>query len=200
MKVVLSQSERRSKRTATASFLLVLLATLASPGLAQESPPLTYYSGVSTTVLDLQRVPDGKLFLTVIVEGRPLSLFVDTGATTILDCKIAKDLGLVLKETNDVATGLTGVAGKRQITTVDMVLGGLRITDQPVSCLDLSESRRLNAQIGWPQLDGLIGSDLLAMLRARIDYSRKTLTLRRPDARSFAEEKKLLGQWTNSRR
>ena len=198
--MVPSQSERRSKRPVMASFLLVLLATLESPGLAQETPPLTYYSGASTTVLALKRVPDGKLFLTVTVEGRPLSLFVDTGATTILDCQVAKDLGLVLNETNDVATGLTGIAGKRQITAVDMVLGGLRVTDQPVSCLDLSESQRLNAQIGWPHLDGLIGSDLLAMLRARIDYSRKTLTLRRPDARSFAEEKKLLSQWANSGR
>lgn len=198
--MVPSQPERRSKRPVMASFLLLLLATQGSPGMAQDPPPLTYYSGPSTTVLALKRVPDGKLFLTVTVEGRPLSLFVDTGATTILDCQVAKDLGLVLNETNDVATGLTGIAGKRQITAVDMVLGGLRVTDQPVSCLDLSESRRLNAQIGWPHLDGLIGSDLLAMLRARIDYSRKTLTLRRPDARSFAEEKKLLSQWANSGR
>jgi hypothetical protein len=48
--------------------------------------------------------------------------------------------------------------------------------------------------MGWPRLDGLIGADLLSILRARIDYDRKTLSIRRPDARSAAEEKRLRKQ------
>jgi predicted aspartyl protease len=136
---------------------------------------------------------DGKLYLTVTVQDRPLNLFVDTGAATILDCQVVSDLGRPLTKADDVATSLIGEAD-RYVTTVDLALGGLKIGNLPVSCLNLVQLRGLHARMGWPRLDGLIGADLLAVLRARLDYDRKTLVIRRPDARSLAEENRLRRQ------
>lgn len=92
----------------------------------------------------------------------------------------ARQLDLALGEAADVGYGLTGVAGKRWIGRVDLQIGKMKITGFPVSCMDLSDLRRLNEKSGLPQLDGLLGSDLLAVLRAQIDYSSKNLTIRRP--------------------
>lgn len=169
----------------------VLLGSLASVCSGQPQQFTTYFAGPSTSTFTLNRLPDGKLFTSVEVQGRSLSLFVDTGAATLLDCAVVKAMGRPLTETDDVATGLTGVAGKRRITTVDLTLGELKVTGQPVSCLDLSQLRALHARMGWPPLDGLIGVDLLTVLRARVDLEKGTLTIRRPSARSSASGSQL---------
>jgi len=183
-----------SRKRFAAAIVAIVITLLAAPG-ASAGPPAatTYFAGPSTSVLALNRLPDGKLYLSVSVQGQPLNLFVDTGAATILDCQVAKALGRPLTKTDDTATSLIGEAD-RYVTTVDLVLGGLKIRNQPVSCLDLVQIRALHERMSWPRLDGLIGTDLLSMLRARLDYDRRTLTIRRPDARSAAEENRLRQQ------
>jgi predicted aspartyl protease len=177
----------------TALLFVVFAVTLDGSASAEQPPVKSYFAGPSSSVLALNRLSDGKLYLTVMVQNQPLSLFVDTGAATILDCQVVKGLGRPLTKAEDVATGLTGEAD-RYLTTVDLALGELKIGNMAVNCLDLVQLRALHARMGWPRLDGLIGADLLSILRARIDYDRKTLSIRRPDARSAAEEKRLRKQ------
>lgn len=61
-----------------------------------------------------------------------------------------------------------------------MLIGEMKITGCPVSCLDLSALRGLHEKSRLPQLDGLIGSDLLIILRAQMDYDSRKLTIKRP--------------------
>jgi len=56
----------------------------------------------------------------------------------------------------------------------------MKIMGLPVDFLDLSQLKAINRANGMPEFDGLIGAELLTMLRARIDFERLTLTIRRP--------------------
>jgi hypothetical protein len=142
--------------------------------------PPVYFEGPGSVTLPLRRAIDGKLYLTVPVMGRDLLLFLDTGATTVLDIGVARSLRLQLVDTGQQGFGLTGLAGKRISAHVDLRLGALKITALPVDCLDLTQLKALSKENGMPEFDGLIGAELLTALRARIDFDRLTLALRRP--------------------
>jgi predicted aspartyl protease len=161
----------------------LLLALSASAAHAQlATNPTAWFSGPSgRSTVPLQRSIDQKLYLTVIVKGEPLNLFIDTGATTVLHADVARRLGLPLTDTEDAAIGVTGVAGRRQLAVVDLVLGKTVITNYQVSTLDLTGLRDLHTENGMPVFDGLIGADLLAVLRARVDFDKLVLEVRRPD-------------------
>ena len=161
----------------------LLVAWFASGAHAQTAPaPLAWFSGPSgRSTVPLHRSIDQKLYLTVLVNGEPLNLFIDTGATTIVHADAIRRLGLPITDTGDEAIGLTGVAGTRQLAQVDMVLGKTTITGYQVSVMDLTATRDLHAKHGMPVFDGLIGAELLALMRARIDFDRLVLEVRRPD-------------------
>lgn len=163
--------------------VVLLLAGFASAAHAQSAlAPMAWFSGPSgRATVPLQRSTDQKLYLTVLVNGEPLTLFIDTGATTILHVDVIRRLGLPLADTEDQAIGLTGVAGRRQTAEVNMVVGKTTITGYQVSVLDMTATRELHAQHNLPVIDGLIGADLLAVMRARIDFDRLVLEVRRPD-------------------
>ncbi len=113
--------------------------------------------------------------------GHSTYLFLDTGASTILDIQYAREIGLKPIETEEYGTGLTGVAGKRWVAYADIQIGKLKITSYPISCLDLSALRSLHPKSELPDLVGLVGSDMLLVLRAEIDYRKKMLRISRPE-------------------
>lgn len=163
--------------------VLLFLALSASGAHAQSDPaPTAWFAGPSgRSTIPLQRSIDQKLYMTVMVNGQALNLFIDTGATTIIHAEVIRRFGLPLADTEEEAIGLTGVAGKRQLALVDMMLGKTVITNYQVSAIDLSATRELHERHGMPVFDGLIGADLLAVMRARIDFDRLVLEVRRPD-------------------
>ncbi|MDQ8203779.1 retropepsin-like aspartic protease [Pelagicoccus sp. SDUM812003] len=141
---------------------------------------MTYFSGPKKHVLELTSDKDGKLFADVQIEGRPMRMFLDTGGYTILNASLAEELGLELKETENDATWLSGARDKRWTTNVDLKLGELRITDYPVSCVDLSSFERFSKSNGIEEFGGVIGSDLLEILRSTIHYETSRLSIKRP--------------------
>ena len=160
--------------------LIASVGLLGLPLGAAAETVTAYFEGPETTTLPLSRSIDGKLYLRTSVMGRDLVLFIDTGAMTLLDMGVARSLGLKLIDTGQSGFGLTGGVGKRISGRVDMWLGRLKITGIPVDFIDLAPLRALNKANGMPEFDGLIGAELLTTLRAKIDFERMTLTLRRP--------------------
>ncbi|MBW8880362.1 MAG: aspartyl protease family protein, partial [Asticcacaulis sp.] len=75
------------------AFLTGLVAMAgASAARADEQ---VYFEGPKTVELPLKYSQvDGKLYLVGQVNGRDLTFFIDTGATSIIDINLAKDLGL----------------------------------------------------------------------------------------------------------
>lgn len=163
----------------------LILAVATEPLQGEVTDPtkaFTTFAGPGKLTLPFTVSREGKPVIAVQLMGQPRQLFVDTGATTLLDVGVARELGLHPMLAADGATGLTGVAGQRWLAVVTLKLGDLTITDYPISCLDLSALRALNQSQGLPALDGLIGADLLLILRARLDYGTRELTIRRPTA------------------
>ena len=62
----------------------------------------------------------------------------------------------------------------------EMDFGGLKLVGKSVTVIDLSDLKRSQIAGALPRIDGLVGSDLMAPLSARIDYEALTLTLRKP--------------------
>ena len=163
------------------AFLTGAIALIGAAASAQPAEPPVGYTGPETVTIPLKRAADSKLYLTVPVMGRDLVMFLDTGASTVIDIAVARRLGVPLVDTGQQGFGMTGVAGKRISTHVEMRLGALRMTDLPVDCLDLSQLKAISRGNGMPAFDGVIGAELLTVLQAQIDFGRLTLTVRRPN-------------------
>jgi predicted aspartyl protease len=163
------------------AFLIGSIGLLAATAAAAQDAPPVRFGGPEIVTIPLRRATDGKLYLTVSVMGRGLVMFIDTGASTVLDINVVRTLGVPLEDTGQQGFGLTGAAGKRIATRVDMRLGALAIVDLPVDCLDLTQMKSVSRGIGMPAFDGVIGAELLTMLQAQIDFGRLTLTVRRPN-------------------
>ena len=162
------------------AILIGATAMFALAASAQQAEPTVWFEGPSTIVIPLKRAIDGKLYLTVPVMGQELVMFIDTGATTVIDVSVARRMGIKLVDTGQEGFGLTGVAGKRISTHVDLRLGALKITGLPVDCLDLTQLKAVSKGNGMPEFDGVIGAELLNELRAQVDFGRLTLTVKRP--------------------
>jgi hypothetical protein len=162
------------------AFLIGAVGLLALPASAQLAGGPTGYDGPALVTLPLRRAADGKLYLTVQVMGRDLVMFLDTGASTVIDINVARRLGVSLVDTGQQGFGLTGVAGKRISTRVELRLGAMRMAGLPVDCLDLTQLKAVSRGNGMPAFDGVIGAELLTELEAEIDFGRLTLTVKRP--------------------
>jgi predicted aspartyl protease len=160
----------------------VTLALLLATGVNAAAPrAMTSFSGPSKCSLKFAVTSEGKAVVDILLEGERHTLFLDTGCTTVLDLAVARRLGLNPVESSEVATSITGIGGTIWLARVDMQIGEMKITGMPIGCLDLSGLRALNKNQGQPDLDGLVGADLLAILRAQIDYNSNKLTIRRPE-------------------
>ena len=162
------------------TFLVGAAAPVGAPASAQPAGSPSSYAGPETVTIPLKRAADGKLYLTVPVMGRDLVMFLDTGASTVIDIAVVRRLGVPLVDTGQQGFGMTGVAGKRISTHVEMRLGALRMANLPVDCLDLSQLKAISRGNGMPAFDGVIGAELLTVLQAQIDFGRLTLTVGRP--------------------
>lgn len=142
-----------------------------------------WYQGPGSFTVPLETAADHKLHLTVKLMDRDVTVLIDSGAQTIIDTTLARDLNLPLTEAETQQYySLTGSAGKRVGTRINLVIGKAKISGMPADCMDLSGLNALNRSVGLPEFAALLGADLLSMLRAEIDYNKLTLTLHRPTA------------------
>ena len=156
--------------------LIILAAMVVSANLTLAQANQMWITGPSRTVLSFLKTPQGKPYVTVDVNGKSLNFLIDTGGMTLVDLQVAKEIGVEIREAGDVATTLTGSGGLRHVTHVNLGIGKLKLTNLQVSCIDLAYFKGLEK----PELTGIIGTDLLSLLKAKVDYAEGTLTLNRP--------------------
>jgi clan AA aspartic protease (TIGR02281 family) len=133
------------------------------------------YVGIPT-----RRLKSGHYQATAQVDGQPLSLIIDSGASTsIIDNASAVRLGLPLRTTRTRVSGLGAPAQRALRATLDDVrLGALRLDSLAVVVLDLSHVNQSLRDEGIELADGVIGADLLAERRAVFDFTSGVLYLR----------------------
>jgi hypothetical protein len=126
---------------------------------------------------------DGFHVFTNLKLGRKkLRLLVDTGASrTVFDLNRIQQRfpDLELQEIDRLSTGLgaSAVPGK-SAELVGLSLGDLKLTYYQTMILDLSHVNKSYTELKLPQVDGVLGSDLLSRFKAVIDYQKSLITFR----------------------
>lgn len=119
--------------------------------------------------------------LTIKVYGKKFTVVLDTGASkTAFDKTLLQQANrsALITESDILSTGL-GTNSMASFTAVmhDMRIGRLKIPEFEVAVLDLSTINFAYAQMGHPQVLGVIGGDILMRYNAVINYGKRTLRL-----------------------
>jgi hypothetical protein len=123
----------------------------------------------------MSRSPVGHLKLAGYLDGRPIDIVLDTGASkTIVELNYCRSEGISVTD-----TGLAGHGGNvYTLGDVRMTLEGLEVRTDGIFALDMdSTNRRLIAR-GVDPIRAVIGQDALRHHQAVIDYGTLTLFLK----------------------
>lgn len=146
-------------------------------------------SGVIKGEVDLS----GQIHVTLLADGRPMRLLVDSGSSaSILDSRAVKRLGLLLEpskstggsKVNEVRGlgGTTEIVGKALVR--ELVVGKLKIEQVRFDVLDLTALfEDFDSQM-MPAPDGLLGADFLNKFGVTVDFAAATLVAHRPESRT----------------
>jgi hypothetical protein len=130
-------------------------------------------------IIDMQE--DGyHPLISVTIFGKLFTLVLDTGAS-----KTAFDQSMIEAEGQDfilsdrLSTGL-GTNSMTSSTAMisDLYIGNLLIEELEVAVLDLSTINIAYAQLGHPEVLGVLGGDILMKYKAVINYGKKQLVLK----------------------
>jgi hypothetical protein len=123
----------------------------------------------------------------VRLNGKWSNMLIDTGASqTVFDhSRILSFVGnRTLEERSILSTGLGTNTMKSHVVLIhQMDLGQIRILDYPSVVLDLSHVNTSYERMKIKPIDGVLGSDILKMFHAVIDYRKKALILEAVKAR-----------------
>ena len=104
---------------------------------------------------------------------RNYTFILDTAALTIIDEKVASELGLS-KEVEVEANDNTGRTKKAHLTRLDTLsLGEFTVKNPAAVIMDMARIRQMEG-IG---VDGIVGSNVLRFFKVKIDYQRPHVTL-----------------------
>lgn len=121
------------------------------------------------------------LLARIIINGKPALFMVDTGsAKTVLDTdhmqKFVGKTELKRNTRQNLAPGSTSVYS--YVANIEkMEIGSVVIRDFKASAVDLSQINRSFRGMGNPQIDGLLGCDLLKHCKATLNFEDRVLEL-----------------------
>lgn len=121
------------------------------------------------------------LLARVTINGKPALLKVDTGSpTSVIDSdhlqKFVTQTELRKNSRKSVASGTS--SAYTYVATIDkMEIGSVVIRDYKAVAADLSQTNRTFRSMGNPQIDGLLGCDLLKHCQAVIRFDERVLEL-----------------------
>ena len=124
--------------------------------------------------------------INIAVFGKPFILVLDTGAskTAFDEAMLLQAHGQAVVTLSDkLSTGLgtTTMASSTAIIT-DLYIGSLLIDEFEVAVLDLSTINIAYRQLGYPEVLGVLGGDILMKYKAVINYGKQTIKLKKAKA------------------
>jgi predicted aspartyl protease len=121
------------------------------------------------------------LLIKVKVNGKSASLLIDTGASkTVFD---KEKVQRFVKESSftilgKLSTGLgTAKMETHSVVMKKIQLGKLAITEFETIVIDLSHVNQTYLRLDLPEIDGVLGSDVMLKYNAVIDYKKRKLSL-----------------------
>jgi predicted aspartyl protease len=170
--------------------ILCAAAALVAELLAASPPPSARATTAQFEALPLVRSRQNHLMVRAFINGRPAWLTVDSGAPVSAISLHRRDhfrLTPITAKSNLPARVQINGAFNNVAIARKLRLGALTLVDEPVVVVDLGRSRR-SAQIpNEPEIDGIIGADILFPTKAVLDCQRQLLILKiDPDAAGHA--------------
>jgi predicted aspartyl protease len=170
--------------------ILCAAAALVAELLAASPPPPARATTAQFEALPLVRSRQNHLLVRAFINGRPAWLTVDSGAPVSAIALHRRDhfrLTPITAKSNLPARVQINGAFNNVAIARKLRLGALTLIDEPVVIVDLGRSRR-SAQIpSDPEIDGIIGADILFPTKAVLDCRRQLLILKiDPDAAGHA--------------
>ena len=155
------------------------------------------FAGVDTQVvtfalepvsIPLSRTPVGTPTLRVRINGKEFEFWLDTGSSlSVLSSDVAAEAGVLMlgEETMNVGT-FAGVAPVRPAVLKRIEIGPIAIANTPLIVMDAGLMRVRSDANGVPmggmRVDGIIGWDIIRQFDISLNYEKRTITLRRPEA------------------
>ncbi len=122
------------------------------------------------------------LMMKIYINRKAANVIIDTGASkTVFDKKrIAKYVtNKKFGKHDNLSSGLGTSTMKSHFTTIKKIkIGAIEIADYKTILLDLSHVNKSYHSLGLTQIEGVLGSDILLMYNAVIDYEKKKLKLK----------------------
>lgn len=121
------------------------------------------------------------LLARVIINDKPALLMVDTSSPkTVLDTdhlqKFVSQTELKRSSRRNLAPGATSVYS--HVANIEKLeIGSIVITNYKASAVDLGNINRSFRGMGNPQIDGLLGCDLLKHCKATLNFEKRVLEL-----------------------
>jgi len=124
------------------------------------------------------------LMLEIFINHQIANLIIDTGASrTVFDSnrimKFVSDENSEFEKNEKLSTGLGTNSLESQAIELDSIkIGELEIEKYKAVILDMSHINQTYSGINIPEIDGVLGGDLLKKYNAEISYRSKLLKLR----------------------
>jgi len=124
------------------------------------------------------------IFVETLLNGKPARLLVDTGASrTVFDMERIKTFLNTkkprLKKIDKLSTGLgTNTMESHSVILKEFMIGETVFTEYHAVVLNMEHVNQSYRMLGYPEIDGVLGSDILHVLKAVIDYRKKEIRWR----------------------
>lgn len=121
------------------------------------------------------------IFIDAIINGKIARLLIDTGASrTVFDAERIKAFlpgtRKKFKKTDKLSTGLgTNTMESHSVTLKEFALGETIFLEYQAVALNMEHVNQSYRMLGLPEIDGVLGGDLLYELKATIDYKKKEM-------------------------
>lgn len=123
----------------------------------------------------MSRTPVGHLMLTGQIDGRPIDIVLDTGASkTFVELNHCRAEGIAVSD-----TGMPGHGGNVfTLGDVRLTLDGLEVRTDGIFAIDMSSTNERLIARGIDPIRAVIGQDVLRHHHAVIDYATLALFLK----------------------
>jgi predicted aspartyl protease len=131
------------------------------------------------TIINTSLLPDGRIGIPVMLDGRALSLLVDTGgASSTIKGELAREMGLSVKQTQRRLAGVGGSLMNLAVASENLSIAELRVDSKPIYV----ESRPL------PSADGTLAADILRDYDVEFDMAQNRMSLAASSACAAPQE------------
>ena len=122
------------------------------------------------------------ILVDAVINKQPARLLIDTGASrSVFDTNRFSRFVEVheFRPDEKLSAGLgTSSMQTMKVTLTELRIGECSIPGFETILLDMSHVNSSYERLGLPQLDGVVGSELLVLLEAQIDYRKRQLVIK----------------------